>query len=128
MKKLGFYLFVFIFMGLSSLAMADDPAGNYAVKGWNPGVAVTGKPSYTGSVSISKVGETYQLDWTIGGQRFGGVGFYYPDKKLLTVGFGDLKAGWFGIVNYENEGSTWKSKWAPYKGKGNAGTEILTKK
>jgi hypothetical protein len=104
------------------------PEGNYAVKGWNPGIPTTGKESYTGTVAIKAVGEVCQLDWKIGSQIFGGVGTYDPASKMLNIAYGELKAGWFGLVFYKDAGATLNGQWVVYGDKtGKLGTEILTK-
>lgn len=124
MKKLIFtFIALFIFSGIIPYAIADSLEGTYSVTGQNPG---SQKTSYTGTLTIKKLGETYQVDWKIGNQLFGGAGIYYPDKKLFTVGYADLKQGWFGIVNYDVVGNELKGKWTVYK-KGNLGTENLKK-
>jgi hypothetical protein len=107
---------------------ANCPEGNYAVKGWNPGVSTGGKESYTGTVAIKTVGEACQLDWKIGSQIFGGVGTYDAATKMLNIAYGELKAGWFGLVFYKDAGAVLNGQWVVYGDKtGKLGTEILTK-
>lgn len=117
-----------LLLTLSSLAVAC-PNGSYNVEGWNPGLQPTGKPSYRGSVTISTVGMVCQLHWSISQQTFTGVGFYYPDQKLLTVAYANSKEGWFGIVNYaivndRKMVGTWA---VADETTGNTGTEILSR-
>jgi hypothetical protein len=116
----------FAFLAAPSPSFAACPEGNYAVKGWNPGVPTTGNVSYRGTVTVKSVGEVCQLNWKIGSQIFGGVGTY--DAKVLNVGFKNLKDGTFGLVVYKDAGSALNGQWVIYGDKtGNLGTEILTK-
>ncbi|HEX5035922.1 MAG TPA: hypothetical protein VFX30_02045 [bacterium] len=119
---------VSVLLGLVSSAGAACPEGNYAVKGWNPGVPTSGKESYTGTITIKTLGEVCQLDWKIGSQIFGGLATYDAAAKMLYSSYADLKAGWFGIVYYKDGGATMNGQWAVYNDKsGKLGTEILTK-
>lgn len=116
------------FCAIAGAAQAGCPEGNYGVKGWNPGVPTTGKESYTGTLSIKTVGEICQIDWKIGSQIFGGLATYDAASKTLYSSYADLKAGWFGIVFYKDNGATMNGQWAVYSDKtGKLGTEILTK-
>ena len=115
-------------LAIAGSAQAGCPEGNYAVKGWNPGVPTTGNASYTGTITIKTIGEICQLDWKIGSQIFGGLATYDAATKMLYSSYADLKAGWFGIVYYKDAGATMDGKWAVYNDKsGKLGTEILTK-
>ncbi|HCU25815.1 MAG TPA: hypothetical protein DF383_12425 [Deltaproteobacteria bacterium] len=117
-----------LFSGAVGMAQAACPEGNYAAKGWNPGVPTTGKESYTGTVVIKSVGSLCQVDWKIGTQTFGGLGTYEPASKMLYVSYASLGAGWFGIVFYKDAGATLNGQWAVYNDKsGKLGAEILTK-
>ncbi len=127
-------LVVFAFLALFLLAWSDRcqagtcPSGNYAVKGWNPGIPTSGKESYVGTVSIKQVGDVCQLDWKIGNQIFGGVGTYDDSSKMLNIAYGELKAGWFGLVFYKDVGASLNGQWVVYGDKsGKLGTEILTR-
>ena len=69
--------------------------GEYEIKGTNPG----GKGGYTGKLRIRQTGETYQLRWTIPGQRdYYGVGLKVGDS---------LHAGWsvgsatYAVISYD---------------------------
>ncbi|MBI2335332.1 MAG: hypothetical protein HYU97_01000 [Deltaproteobacteria bacterium] len=105
--------------------------GDYKVKGWNAGVSTMMPPSYTGRATIKKIGNTYRLNWQVGAavQAFGGVGLYDPKTNILSVSFGDLKAGGvFGIVLYKVKGDTLEGEWATYRTQNNGiGIEILEK-
>ena len=130
MKKtslIGFLLFIIV--SAAPIAHAYCPIGNYSVKGWNPGIAAVGAPSYVGEASVQSVGDTCQMSWKIATQRFGGVGFYLDAGKIFTIAYADLKAGWFGNVTYVDKGTYLEGKWVVYGDKaGKLGTEILTKK
>ena len=82
-----------------------DPVGKYSVKGVAPG---SGEP-YEGVVEVTKSGERYQVEWSIGdlkrtGFALGGavsegafvIGPAHPDDLMLAIGYSD-SAG-FGTV------------------------------
>jgi len=106
---------------------ADNLEGTYSVKGWNPGVNTNSEP-YTGTVTIKKIGEVYQLTWLIAYQQHGGVGFYYEDTKRLVIAWSNLSQHYFGEVVYTLEGGALNGIWTVYGDEtGSIGKEILTK-
>jgi len=114
--------------GIASSTIFACPSGKYDVTGWNPGHVVSEKPDYTGTVEIKSVGKVCQLDWKIGKQRFGGVGFYDEETGDLVVGYADLQQGWFGQVSYSPSGDNLRGVWAIYgEARGEIGIEILSK-
>jgi len=121
-------------LGLVSQSWAQCPDGNYKVMGWNAGLnhKDTNKASYHGKATIETNGEICRMTWTIAGQSFAGVGFFYPNTKpqLLTMSYASLSEGWFGAVDYVVEGNKLVGTWVvSTKGKTpqTPGKEILTK-
>ena len=102
--------------------------GRYEARGWNPGVDAEGPPSYRGIVTIREISPAvYQVDWTVGPQRFGGVGYFDVSSGTFTVGYADLGAGWFGLIWYRFADGFWVGQWAVYGDPpGLLGTEVLT--
>src|SRR5258708_2097655 len=69
-----------------------DISGSYSCKGTNPGSA--GGPGYHGTTSITKLGSTYLLGWTINGESFTGIGI--RNGNILSVSW--YASGKTGIV------------------------------
>lgn len=120
---------------LPSVAAAD-PTGNYTVIGMNPDSG--GK--YTGTVKVTRVGETYSVVWNIAGnQSIGtgigakftgentfGVGPAGKDDTAISIGYMSGKES-FGIAMYfEQPDGTWKGIWT-YKGSKAVSGEIWTR-
>jgi hypothetical protein len=85
-------------------ARADDPVGQYAVNGNNPG----GGPAYRGAAVVQRTGETYRVMWIIGNQRIEGTAI--GDKSFLTVTyrFGDQ----IGLAFYAStKDGNWQGVW-----------------
>jgi hypothetical protein len=108
-----------------------DPQGRYAVSGTNPG---DGTP-YEGTVTVTKTGQTYQLDWDVNGAQFVGIGLgaetmpdnsltvgpASPNDRVLSVGY--VADGGFGQGFFvELPDGSWKGIWA-YGGGQDIGTE-----
>jgi hypothetical protein len=95
-------------------AYAADPTGKYTIEGTNPG----GKGTYSGSVSVTKTGETYRVVWVVGGTRYIGTGI--GDKNFLAVSY---KSGNdTGLALYGADGGNWTGVWA-YSGAQQLGAE-----
>lgn len=101
-----------------TVALAD-PVGTYDVVGINPDTG----GEYTGTVTVSRHGETYNVVWTIGGTESTGVGLgssqgnsattgaASSDDDTLAVGYGNGDG--FGIATYELQvDGSWKGHWA----------------
>jgi len=113
-----------------------DPTGNFKVVGDNPD---TGR-QYTGTVKVTRTGETYDVVWTIAGSqsigtglgakfvgdnRFG-VGSASKDDVAISVGYMSDNSS-FGIAMYfEQPDGTWKGVWT-YKGSNKTIREIWTR-
>lgn len=129
MKRIHFAIAAYV-AGFFLLVLATPTfacqEGAFNVKGWNPGVDPSTKPTYSGSVKIKKSGESYVLNWKIANDEFVGIGACDAVSKTLYVSYAHLEAGWFGVVFYDkNLNGKWavsgatQDKW---------GSESLTKK
>jgi hypothetical protein len=99
----------------ATVAFAADPTGNYTIKGTNPG----GNGTYSGSVTVSKTGETYRVVWVVGGTRYIGTGI--GNKDFIAVSY---KSGNdTGLALYGADGGNWAGVWA-YSGARQVGSEI----
>jgi hypothetical protein len=95
-------------------AYAADPTGSYTIDGTNPG----GKGTYSGTVSVTKTGETYRVVWVVGSTRYIGTGI--GDKNFLAVSY---KSGSdTGLALYGADGGNWTGVWA-YSGAQQLGAE-----
>lgn len=91
--------------------------GQYDVEGKN----VDGSP-YRGKLMMQKTGDTFQVQWTVAGQTYNGVGFMSGDLLVIGYGFGQA----FGTVEYHIIGNKAKGRWA-MGGGSQLGIENLTR-
>ena len=99
----------------TAAAFAADPVGNYDIAGTNPGSG----SHYSGTVSVSRTGQTYRVVWVVGGTRYVGTGI--GDRDFLAVSY---RAGNdSGLALYGAEGGNWEGVWA-YAGARQMGAEI----
>ena len=96
-------------------ALAADPVGNYDVEGTNPG----GGSRYSGTVSITKTGETYRVVWVVGSTRYIGTGI--GNKDFIAVSY--RSGSDTGLALYGADGGNWAGVWA-YAGARQVGAEI----
>ena len=125
-----FFSFVVFALLAASVAHAD-PSGRYSVSGTNPD---NGR-KYTGTVKVTRSGETYRVVWKIGKDVFNGVaipgrvedgryvaGAATVDDTVLSVGYGSGNS--FGLAVYVlKEDGAWEGVWT-YAGSGKVATEI----
>jgi len=95
-------------------AFAADPVGQYTISGTNPG----GNGQYSGTVSVTKTGETYRVIWVVGGTRYVGTGI--GDKNFIAVSYKSGNDS--GLALYGAKGGNWSGVWA-YSGAQRIGTE-----
>lgn len=133
MIRLGFYtLGVFLILGCGTSVLAD-PTGTYDVTGVNPDDG----GEYSGTVAVTRNGETYSVVWTIAGSESSGVGIggkrgngastgaASPDDNMITIGYGNGDG--FGISQYDLQADgSWKGHWA-YAGSEKVSTETWTR-
>lgn len=113
MRRLVAVPFVLLFS--VAAAFAADPTGNYTIQGTNPG----GNGTYSGTVEVTKTGETYRVIWDVGGTRYVGTGI--GNKDFIAVSY---KSGSdTGLALYGADGGNWAGVWA-YSGARNVGAEI----
>jgi hypothetical protein len=110
-------LIVFSVFMMSAASRAADPdvdlTGTYRCKG----------PTYEGSVTISRQGDSYRVNWTIGRERYAGVGLVQGDV-LAVAYYGEMR----GIVAYRIEdASHLVGRWTTVANPSAVSTETLTK-
>lgn len=107
-------------VGTEELTGAADLNGTYTiVSGKNPNGS-----TYSGKVSITPVGDTYSVHWSLnGGGGYSGAGIREGD--LFIVGWGEAGKG-AGVVAYQKNGGSLVGKWAS-PGSGALGKETLRK-
>ena len=106
--------------GLENVVSGDGAGkieGVHAVKGLNPDGT-----SYQGTLTISKTGETYQLQWEILGRLIKGVAIKVDDALFAASAY----EGSFGVVSYRFEGSRAQGVWTT-GGESKLGSENLAK-
>jgi hypothetical protein len=113
----GLLLAVALFCGAPAQA---QPVGTFAVTGDN----------YTGTVTVTQTGQTYNAVWQIGNERFRGVGIFQNGN--LSFGFtGQRQSGvviysqvspgvWQGVYAFLGEQQTHTERWTAPGGGGNA--------
>ncbi|MBK8456949.1 MAG: hypothetical protein IPL47_07435 [Phyllobacteriaceae bacterium] len=132
MRKILLALLIIPVPGFPALA---DPTGKFDVRGQNPDTGGT----YSGTVTVKKTGETYDVKWVIAGDTYRGVGIgalikdgsfvagpAHPDDTSLAVGY--ISGNSFGMAQYflQPDGS-WKGAWT-YGGSGKVAIEEWRKK
>ncbi|MBC7311867.1 MAG: hypothetical protein H5U11_05170 [Rhizobium sp.] len=114
---------------------AADPTGSYSLVGRNPDSG----EEYTGTVEVSRRGETYIVVWDIGGKESIGTGLgakfvgedrfeigpASDDDTAISVGY--VAEDNFGIAMYfEQPDGTWQGVWT-YGGSEKVTGEIWTR-
>jgi hypothetical protein len=97
----------------SSIAFAAEPTGSYKIVGQLDGV------EYSGTVSVKKTGETYNVVWVVAGQKYVGTGI--GNKESLAVSY--RSGNDTGLAIFEADGGNWDGQWA-YTGGQKVGTEV----
>ena len=119
MKKiLAAVAVAFIAFGCSVGVSQNSLAGEYTVRGSNPGSAASG--SYTGTVSISENNRNYRLIYRVGSSVTNAIGFV--QNGVLVVGFD------CGVTAYEVRGRVLEGAWARCEPGDFRGSETLTRK
>ena len=98
-------------------AFAADPVGSYDVQGSNPDGS-----KYTGTVTVTRTGDTYRVTWRVGDTRYDGTGI--GNKEFLAVSYrsGDES----GLALYGADGGNWKGIWT-YAGGSKIGAELWSR-
>ena len=104
--------------GIEELSGPPGVSGTYQiVRGANPQGG-----SYTGSVAISRNGDTYSMAWTLPRESYSGVAILR--NNILAVGWG---GGGTGVVAYEIKGNRLEGTWSDPRG-GALGSEVLERR
>jgi hypothetical protein len=98
----------------ATAAFAADPVGSYNVEGKNP----SGN-SYEGTVTVTKTGDTYKVEWKIGDTIYDGTGIGNKNFIAITYRSGDDT----GLALYGEDGGNWKGVYA-YAGGTSLGAEV----
>jgi|SRR5579871_2164720 len=104
---------------LTGTAALADPVGKYTVAGTNPG----GGSSYSGTVTVTKTGDTYKVTWNIAGTQYNGTGI--GNDEFIAVSY--TSGGNTGLALLSEQDDEWKGIWT-YAGGTKIGTEVWTKK
>ena len=92
----GVLLAAVLLFGVPALA---QPVGTFAVTG----------DGYTGTVTVTQTGQTFDVVWTVGNQHFRGVGIL--QNGLLSVGYsGEGNTG--VALSRETAPGIWEGPWA----------------
>lgn len=118
-----------LFLALALPAVAD-PTGKFDVTGLNPDTGGT----YTGTVTVKRRGETYDVTWVIAGDKYvgTGIGALVKDGQFIagpahkddtSIAIGYVSGNSFGMAQYflQADGS-WKGAWT-YGGSGKVAIE-----
>jgi hypothetical protein len=103
----------------SMVAFAEEPVGEYAVSGTNPG----DRGTYSGTATIERTGETYRVVWQIGSDRY--VGTAIGNNEFLAISY--TMGSQSGLAMYSASGAGWKGIWTYANGR-QIGTEIWSRR
>jgi hypothetical protein len=98
-----------VVLTLSVSAVLADPVGKYDVEGTNPGNG----QSYSGTVTVTQTGQTYQVIWQIAGAKYVGTGIGNKDFIAVSYRSGNNT----GLALYGSDGGNWTGVWAYSGGK-----------
>ena len=102
-------------------AEGSDLAGAYKCLG----DAGDGK-QYEGKVEIAKLGDCYRVEWTIGAQRYHGIGMREGDVLSVAIR-DDADDKYTGLIVYRiGKAGRLKGRWTTSGFKGETLTEMLT--
>ncbi len=94
------------------------PSGTYKVNGTNP----DGSTKYQGSVTVTKTGDTYKVEWTIGTEDI--VGTAIGNDDVLSVGYASGTQP--GVALFTSKDGNWGGIWS-YLGQTSMGQEAWSK-
>lgn len=117
--------------GLFALPAAADPTGAFSVEGKNADGSV-----YSGVAEVRRAGETYQVVWTIAGDRFDGTGLGAkvvdgtflvgpadPGDTALAVGYISGPSAFGMAMYFQQPDGSWSGVWT-YGGSDEVATEV----
>jgi uncharacterized membrane protein len=79
--------------------------GQYQVRGSN----IANGDEYTGTMNISRHGETYYIKWDAVGSVYYGIGIRHGDSFVVGWTLGEGKQ--FGVVEYSFDGDIARGRW-----------------
>ncbi len=103
-----------LLLTVAARAFAADPVGAYDVQGTSPGGS-----DYTGTVKVTKTGQTYKIVWEIGDTRYTGTAI--GDNQFLAITY--KSEGETGLALYGADGGNWKGIWT-HSGGNKTGREM----
>ncbi len=105
---------------IGTVAALADPVGRYSVRGHNPG---NESSTYSGSVSVTRTGDTYRVTWDIGSQTFVGTGIGSRDFLAVSYRSGSQTGlalyaqqsdgSWIGVWTYADGRTIGGERWSP---------------
>lgn len=108
--------------GVAPPAPVAEIAGNYSIRGTNPG----GGAAYTGSLLITKRDKVYQFSWKSGAQGYDGVGVVTDSTVGVAFANGNDGKG-CSVVHYKIDPSgALAGRWGAW-GENASGTENATR-
>lgn len=110
-----FFAVTAVLLSTAMSAFAADPVGTYDISGTNP----SGGSTYSGTVTVTKTGETYRVVWIVGDTRYVGTGLGNKDFIAVSYRSGDDT----GLALYGPDGGNWAGLWT-HAGGQNVGAEI----
>ncbi len=105
-KPLHTLVLVFMTAAVLARAGAEEASATYQLRGQNP----DGKSGYTGTVSVSKQGDTLDVHWFTGTSRQETVGFGVKGEGTVGVGYGGESLYSVGV--YELQDKKIHATWA----------------
>jgi hypothetical protein len=104
-------------------------AGEYTVKGWDPGNHCSGAPDYTGTVNLDKWGDAYTYRGTIDGQIYAGAALYDATCGAMSLSFANVDGTERGVTLLKYDGSKFRGVWLMDTGSdGSLGSEVWIRK
>jgi hypothetical protein len=116
-RRLAVCLIALFALATLTLATAvAEPVGRFKVIGTNPGDP---NSRYSGTVVVTRTGETYRVIWQIQGQQYEGTGI--GNKEFIAVSY--TAGGQSGLAMYGASGNTWRGIWTT-AGSTRVGSEV----
>lgn len=129
--RISIYIIVCAFILIPSTQAMSAPslAGEYYVKGWDPGAMESRLPDYKGWVKLDVDGECWKYHGFMDGQEYSGVGIYDRTTKTLCLCFSNTAHTENGVTVLKVKGNELIGKWTYLsKQHGLTGHEIWTLK
>lgn len=122
-------LTAFLVVPTHSAYCAESLAGEYLVKGWDPGNEMSRVPDYKGWVQLTLRGEVWDFQGFMDGHKYKGVGLYDGASHTLSLSFANEDNSENGVTVLKFRAGELKGQWA-FGGcaDGRSGTEIWTRK